>query len=171
MKKIIITEFMNESSLIKLKRKFEINYNEKLWQNTDEIDEIIKDYDGIIVRNKTRVNKHLIDAAKRLKFVGRLGVGLDNIDIEYCKSKKIHVQSATGMNAESVAEYVLTSAMALVKKIPILHEGTVKGEWPRTSILSEEIKCKTIGLIGFGSIGQKVYEQFSKMGRYLYKSG
>ena len=163
MKKIIITEFINESSLIKLKRKFEINYNEKLWQNAEKINEIIKDFDGLIVRNKTNVNKHLIDAGNKLKFIGRLGVGLDNIDVEYCKSKKIHVQPATGMNADSVAEYVLTSAMALIKKIPILHEGTIIGEWPRTTIQSEEIKCKTLGLIGFGSIGQKVYEQFSKI--------
>ena len=112
----------------------------------------------MIVRNKTQVNLKILENANNLKFIGRLGVGLDNINTENCKIKNIHVQPATGMNAVSVAEYVLSSSMSLIKKIPMFHAGTVKGEWPRTTIKSEEINQKCIGVIGFGTIGKKVAE-------------
>ena len=96
-------------------------------------------FDGIIVRNKTSLDEKILINASNLKFIGRLGVGLDNIDTEFCKTKNIHVQPATGMNADSVAEYVISSSMTLIKKIPMFHQGTIKGDWPRTTIKSAEI--------------------------------
>ena len=156
--KILITEFINQNSLNNLNNKFEVKYNEKLWENIDELNHIIVDYDGLIVRNKTQVNLNLLKKGSNLKFIGRLGVGLDNIDTKYCKLKNIHVQPAAGMNADSVAEYVVSSSMSLIKKIPMFHNGTAKGEWPRTTIKSAEIKQKCLGIIGFGTIGKKVAE-------------
>ena len=158
MTKILISEFINQESLDNLNKKFDVKYDEKLWENNKELEEIIKNYDGLIVRNKTRVNLSILNNANNLKFIGRLGVGLDNIDTENCKVKNIHVQPATGMNADSVAEYVLSSSMSLIKKIPMFHSGTVKGEWPRTTIKSAEINQKCLGVIGFGTIGKKVAE-------------
>ncbi len=162
--KILITEFINKSSLDDLNNNFEIKFDEKLWEKEEELLEIIKDYDGLIVRNKTQVNKNILSNAKNLKFVGRLGVGLDNIDTEFCKSKNIHVQPATGMNADSVAEYVISSSMFLIKKIPMFHNGTVKGNWPRTTIKSAEINGKCIGIVGLGTIGRKVADYSLKNG-------
>ena len=162
--KILITEFINKNSLDDLNNNFEIKFDEKLWEKEKELLEIIKDYDGLIVRNKTQVNKNILSNAKNLKFIGRLGVGLDNIDTEFCKSKNIHVQPATGMNADSVAEYVISSSMSLLKKIPMFHHGTVKGEWPRTTIKSAEINGKCIGIVGFGTIGRKVADYSLKNG-------
>ena len=162
--KILITEFINKSSLDDLNNNFEIKFDEKLWEKEEELLEIIKDYDGLIVRNKTQVNKNILSNAKNLKFVGRLGVGLDNIDTEFCKSKNIHVQPATGMNADSVAEYVISSSMFLIKKIPMFHNRTVKGNWPRTTIKSAEINEKCIGIVGFGTIGRKVADYSLKNG-------
>ena len=104
MTKILITEFINQDSLNDLKKKFEVKYDDKLCENNKELKKIIKDYDGLIVRNKTNVNSSILDNSNSLKFIGRLGVGLDNIDTEYCKNKNIQVQPATGMNADSVAE-------------------------------------------------------------------
>ena len=158
MTKILITEFINQESLDNLNKKFDVKYDEKLWENSKKLEEIIKDYDGLIVRNKTMVNLNILENANSLKFIGRLGVGLDNIDTENCKIKNIHVQPATGMNANSVAEYVLSSSMSLIKKIPMFHAGTIKGEWPRTKIKSAEINQKCLGVIGFGTIGRKVAE-------------
>ena len=158
MTKILITEFINQESLDNLNKKFDVKYDEKLWENSKKLEEIIKDYDGLIVRNKTMVNLNILENANSLKFIGRLGVGLDNIDTENCKIKNIHVQPATGMNANSVAEYVLSSSMSLIKKIKIFHAGTIKGEWPRTKIKSAEINQKCLGVIGFGTIGRKVAE-------------
>ena len=162
--KILITEFINQNSLDNLKKKFDIKYEEKLCENKLELEKIIKEYDGLIVRNKTQVNSDILKNASKLKFIGRLGVGLDNIDTEYCKNKDIHVQPATGMNADSVAEYVVSSSMSLIKKIPMFHSGTAKGEWPRTTIKSTEINQKNLGIIGFGTIGKKVAEYSSKNG-------
>ena len=164
MTKILITEFINNDSLNSLKEKFEIHFDEKLWDQPEGIIKLIKDFDGLIVRNKTQVTKDIIDHANSLKFIGRLGVGLDNIDTEYCKNKNIHVQPATGMNADSVAEYVVSSSMFLIKKIPMFHNGTIKGEWPRTTIKSTEIKQKNLGIIGFGTIGKKVSNYCSNLG-------
>jgi phosphoglycerate dehydrogenase-like enzyme len=164
MAKILITEFINQDSLNDLNRSFEIKFDEKLWEKKDELKEIIKDYDGLIVRNKTQVNKDILSNANNLKFIGRLGVGLDNIDTEFCKTKNIHVQPATGMNADSVAEYVISSSMTLIKKIPMFHHGTVNGDWPRTTIKSAEINGKCIGIVGFGTIGRKVADYSLKNG-------
>ncbi len=164
MTKILITEFINQDSLDNLKKNFDVLYNEQLCENKIELEKIIKDYDGLIVRNKTQLNSDLLKNTSILKFIGRLGVGLDNIDTEYCKSKNIHVQPATGMNADSVAEYVVSSSMSLIKKIPMFHNGTIKGEWPRTTIKSTEIKQKNLGIIGFGTIGKKVAEYSLKNG-------
>ncbi len=164
MTKILITEFINQNSLENLNKKFDVSYDEKLCEDEKEIIKIIGDYDGLIVRNKTQVNLDILKNAFKLKFIGRLGVGLDNIDTEYCKNKNIHVQPATGMNADSVAEYVVSSSMFLIKKIPMFHNGTIKGEWPRTTIKSTEIKQKNLGIIGFGTIGKKVAEYSLKNG-------
>tara|TARA_B100001057_G_C22779312_1_gene922981 strand:- start:623 stop:1546 length:924 start_codon:yes stop_codon:yes gene_type:complete len=164
MTKILITEFINQNSLDNLKKKFQIKYDEKIFEDKLKIENIIHNYEGLIVRNKTQVDSNVLKNAKKLKFIGRLGVGLDNIDIEFCKNKNIHVQPATGMNADSVAEYVVSSSMSLIKKIPMFHNGTIKGEWPRTIIMSTEINQKFLGIIGFGTIGKKVAEYCGKNG-------
>ena len=89
MTKILITEFINQDSLDNLKKNFDVLYNEQLCENKIELEKIIKDYDGLIVRNKTQLNSDLLKNTSILKFIGRLGVGLDNIDTEYCKNKNI----------------------------------------------------------------------------------
>ena len=162
--KILITEFINQNSINNLKKKFEIKYDEKIYENKLKLENIIHNYEGLIVRNKTQVDSNVLKKAKKLKFIGRLGVGLDNIDTEFCKNKNIHVQPATGMNADSVAEYVISSSMSLIKKIPMFHNGTIKGQWPRTTIRSAEINQKFLGIIGYGTIGKKVAKFCSKNG-------
>lgn len=164
MTKILITEFINKSSLNNLEKNFEVHYDEKLWNQTEKLIKSIKDFEGLIVRNKTKVTKDLLDKAYNLKFVGRLGVGLDNIDTDYCKNKEIYVQLATGMNADSVVEYVVSCSLSLIKKIPLLNNSTTKGEWPRTKIKSEEINGKNLGIIGYGHIGKKVSKYCSNLG-------
>ena len=156
MKKILITEFMNPESVKALKKKFRVDYDKSLWKNEKKIANIISVYSGIIVRNKTQINNKILNKANNLKFIGRLGVGLDNINLNICKKKNIHIQPATGMNADSVAEYVISSSLHLIKNISLLHHGTKKGLWPRTSFISKELRGKILGLIGFGTIGKKV---------------
>jgi len=154
--KILITEFMEDKSLEILKTNFEVTVDQDLSTNSNELKKIISNFDALIVRNKTQVNKEVLENATNLKFVGRLGVGLDNINTEYCKRNNIHVQPATGMNADSVAEYVINTSLSLLKNIPLIHQETSIGNWPRTSISSRELKGKTIGMLGFGLIAKKV---------------
>lgn len=156
MKNILITEFMNEDSVNLLKKNFYVNYDKTMFESEEKIKKEISNCEAIIVRNKTQLQKSILDNALNLKFVGRLGVGLDNIDKEYCEKKNIHVQTATGMNADSVAEYVIGSSLYLIKNIILFDNNTKKGLWPRSSFTSNELKDKIFGLIGFGAIGKKV---------------
>ena len=156
MKNILITEFMNEDSVNLLKKNFYVNYDKTMFESEEKIKKKISNCEAIIVRNKTQLRKSILDNALNLKFVGRLGVGLDNIDKEYCEKKNIHVQTATGMNADSVAEYVIGSSLYLIKNIILFDNNTKKGLWPRSSFTSNELKDKIFGLIGFGAIGKKV---------------
>ncbi len=156
MKNILITEFMNEDSVNLLKKNFYVNYDKTMFESEEKIKKEISNCEAIIVRNKTQLQKYILDNALNLKFVGRLGVGLDNIDKEYCEKKNIHVQTATGMNADSVAEYVIGSSLYLIKNIILFDNNTKKGLWPRSSFTSNELKDKIFGLIGFGAIGKKV---------------
>ena len=154
--KILITEFMEAKSVDMLKRNFEVTVDKSLSLNHNELKKKISNFDILIVRNKTQVNKEILANASSLKFIGRLGVGLDNIDTEYCRNNNIHVQPATGMNADSVAEYVINSSLSLLKNVPLMHQETSLGNWPRTSISSRELNGKIFGLMGFGLIAKKV---------------
>ena len=154
--KILITEFMETKSVEMLKRNFDITVDKSLSLNHNELKKIISNFDILIVRNKTQVNKEILANASSLKFIGRLGVGLDNIDTEYCRNNNIHVQPATGMNVDSVAEYVINSSLSLLKNVPLMHQETFMGNWPRTSISSRELNGKIFGLMGFGLISKKV---------------
>ena len=140
--KILITEFMEDKSVEMLKSNFDITVDLNLSVNNNQLKKIISNFDILIVRNKTQVNKEILKNATSLKFIGRLGVGLDNIDTEYCKNNNIHVQPATGMNAESVAEYVINTSLSLLKNVPLMHQETSLGNWPRTSISSRELMSK-----------------------------
>ena len=156
MKKVLITEFMEQDSVDKMSENFDVTYDTSLHENQAKLSSLISNTDAVIVRNKTQLTEDLLSKAEQLTFVGRLGVGLDNIDMDYCSNNGIFVQPATGMNADSVAEYVITCSLSLLKNIPIAHHGTSSGQWPRTSIESRELGRKTLGLLGFGVIGKKV---------------
>jgi len=156
MYKVLVTEFMDLVSLEKIQKHFEVITDLECSTNKEKLVDFIKDVDAVVVRNKTQLTNEILTQANKLKFVGRLGVGLDNIDTIYCKKNNIHVQPATGMNADSVAEYVISSALSLLKNVPIADLETKKGNWPRNKVICRELKDKTIGLLGFGLIGKKV---------------
>ena len=153
---ILITEFIDPKALKILSKDFNVIYKKDIWENSDYLIREINKFEGIIVRNKTNLNQSILEKAENLKYIGRLGVGLDNIDTEYCKKNNIFVQPATGMNADSVAEYVISSSLSLLKKTKLINEKTQSGQWPRTSITTNELKGKILGLIGFGDIAKKV---------------
>jgi (S)-sulfolactate dehydrogenase len=109
---------------------------------------------ALVVRNRTQVNQALLDAAPRLKVVGRLGVGLDNIDMAACEKRGVVVCPATGANDDSVAEWVIASLMLLLRNAFQSRAAMLAGAWPRQQSMGSETAGKTIGLIGFGSIAR-----------------
>ena len=153
--KVIITEFMDEAAVEELKAGFDTHYDAALVDQRPAMLAMLADADALIVRNRTKVDIALLDAAPGLRVVGRLGVGLDNIDVAACEARGIAVIPATGANAGAVAEYVIGTAMALLREAYTRSAETGAGKWPRSALSNgREIAGKTLGLIGFGGIGQ-----------------
>ncbi|TMH57294.1 MAG: 3-phosphoglycerate dehydrogenase, partial [Betaproteobacteria bacterium] len=147
-----------------LQRRFVTTYDAELVNRRDELLRAVADADALIVRNKTRVDSELVAAASKLRIVGRLGVGLDNIDLPACEARGIQVIPATGANALAVAEYVISTAMLLLRGAYASTPAVAAGEWPRASLANgRELAGKTLGVVGFGSIGR----QTTHLGRAL----
>ncbi|MBB5216111.1 hydroxyacid dehydrogenase [Parapusillimonas granuli] len=153
--KIIISEFMDTAAVDQLRSGFEVVYDPALVDRPDDLRAAVAGAQGLIVRNRTQVGGELLAAAGGLKVVGRLGVGLDNIDTKVCTDRGIKVIPATGANSRAVAEYVIASAMMLLRGGFLASADVLRGDWPRTR-LSEgrESGGKTLGLVGFGGIGR-----------------
>jgi (S)-sulfolactate dehydrogenase len=153
--KIVICEFMDEPSVNALRERFDVVYDPALVDRPSELLGQLADADALVVRNRTQVRGGLLEAAPRLRVVGRLGVGLDNIDVPACRARAIEVIPATGANALAVAEYVITSCMLLLRGTWLSTAAVAAGEWPRTALSDgRESAGKTLGLVGFGGIGQ-----------------
>jgi (S)-sulfolactate dehydrogenase len=125
----------------------------------------MQNIDALIVRNLTQVNEEILLASPNLKVVGRLGVGLENIELPACAKRNIKVIPATGANAESVAEYVVGAAVALTRGFIPATISTLKGEWPRPRFSGyHEFLGQTLGIVGFGSIGRVVAKKAHAFG-------
>lgn len=151
---IVITEFMDEAAVAALKARYEVHHDPDLFGKPDELAKLIADVPALIVRNQTNVRGPVLEAAKALKVVGRLGVGLDNIDMDACEARGIKVFPATGANSLSVVEYVIGSAMMLLRGAYFANAAMVAGEFPKTKLIGREIAGKRLGLVGFGAIAR-----------------
>jgi len=155
MARIVISEFIDERVLPALRGKHEVVYDPKLVDDAPRLRAEAATADALIVRNRTQVSGELLVALGRCKVIGRLGVGLDNIDVPGCEARGMQVIPAAGANALSVAEYVVASAMLLLRGTYQSTAAVAAGQWPRNALSSgRETAGKTLGLIGFGSIGQ-----------------
>jgi (S)-sulfolactate dehydrogenase len=162
--RIVISEFMDEAAVAALASRHATVYDASLVDSRDELAARLADADALIVRNRTQVDAGLLAAAPRLRVVGRLGVGLDNIDVSACKARGIAVIPATGANALAVAEYVIGVAMVLLRGAYFATTEVAAGKWPRAALSSgREIAGKTLGIVGFGGIGRLT----ARLGRAL----
>ncbi len=130
----------------------------------DELPKHVEDLDAIIIRSATKVRKEFIDAAKNLKVIGRAGVGLDNVDVDYAKSKGIKVLNTPGATSISVAELVIGLILAVMRKIAYADRGMRRGEWPKKKCKGIEMYGKTLGIIGIGRIGREVAKRARAFG-------
>jgi len=155
--RIVISEFMDEAAVARLAGVHSTHYDENLVDRRGELKAHLADADALIVRNRTRVDVELLEAAPRLRVVGRLGVGLDNIDVAACAARGIEVIPALGANTLAVAEYVVGTAMLLLRGAYGSTAAVAAGEWPRGALSNgREIAGKTLGIVGFGAIGRAV---------------
>jgi (S)-sulfolactate dehydrogenase len=153
--RIVICEFIDERALPALRAAHDVVYDPKLVDDKPRLMDLAATADAIVVRNRTQVRGELLAALKQCRIVGRLGVGLDNIDVPACEARGMKVIPATGANALSVAEYVIASAMLLLRGAYQSTGAVAAGQWPRNALSNgRETAGKILGLIGFGSIGQ-----------------
>jgi (S)-sulfolactate dehydrogenase len=155
MARIVISEFMDEAAVAQLRAAHEVLYDARLVDDPARLQREAASADGLVVRNRTQVRGELLAALAQCKVVGRLGVGLDNIDMPGCAARGMQVIPATGANALSVAEYVVGTAMLLLRGAYQSSAAVAAGQWPRNALSSgREVGGRRLGLVGFGSIGQ-----------------
>ena len=142
---IVITEFMDEEAIRGLLASHDVVYDPALVDRRDELLAAVAKADALIVRNRTRVDAALLDGAPKLKAVGRLGVGLDNIDVEACKARGIAVYPATGANDVAVVEWVIAAMLVLLRGAFAATGSVIAGEWPRTKLMGREADGQAAG--------------------------
>ncbi|MEM7566089.1 MAG: hydroxyacid dehydrogenase [Pseudomonadota bacterium] len=148
---VVIAEFMDQAAVDDLSATHDVLYDPALVDDPERLAREVPPARGLIVRNRTQVRGPLLEAAGALRVVGRLGVGLDNIDVAACEARGIRVAPATGANDTAVAEYVVCAVMMLLRGAFQAREAMEAGEWPRGRLMGREVAGARLGLIGFGA--------------------
>ncbi|MGI6553464.1 MAG: hydroxyacid dehydrogenase [Bacillota bacterium] len=153
--KVVVTEFIWPEGLEILAEIGQVIYDPYLWRS-ELLFEAVSDADGLIVRNQTKVTRNLLQSASRLKVIGRLGVGLDNIDLQAAREKGVPVVFARNCNAISVAEYVFACVLSFARRPLEATAEVKKGNWDRQRFTGMELFGKILGLVGVGEIGTRL---------------
>ena len=163
--RIVISEFMDQPAVDRLAARFDVDYRPRLVDDSAALARALAPAHGWIVRNRSPVRGELLRAAAQLRVIGRLGVGLDNIDVAACAARGIEVIPATGANAESVAEYVVCAAMVLLRAAFFSTRAVEAGTWPRQTLSQgREVAGKVMGIVGYGNIGQLTARKAEALG-------
>jgi D-3-phosphoglycerate dehydrogenase len=156
MNRILITEWMPEDFLNAIKELGEVSYFPDLYKSPILLRQLLHNKNILIVRNKTNVDKDLIESADGLEMVGRYGSGVDNIDTMALSEKNIKLAAGHGGNADSVAEHTIGMLIALSRKLNLADKHVKSGGWKREGFVGREINGKTLGIVGLGQIGSRV---------------
>jgi D-3-phosphoglycerate dehydrogenase len=152
--KVLVKEKIADSGVELLREHFDVDLGMEM--SGKELAEAIAGYDAILIRSATKMTADLIERAERLKVIGRAGTGVDNVDIPAATRRGIIVANAPESNSVAAAEHTLALALALFRNVPQAHHTLVEGRWDRASFKGSELYGKTLGVIGFGRIGQLV---------------
>jgi len=161
---IVITEFMDRDAVARLAAVHETLYDPKLVDDPATLSAALQGVRALVVRNRTQVTAALLDAGTDLACVGRLGVGLDNIDLDACAARDVVVYPATGANDDAVAEYAVTAAATLLRGAFFAGDAMRAGDWPRQALMGREIAGKTFGVVGFGRIARATVKRAAALG-------
>jgi D-3-phosphoglycerate dehydrogenase len=152
--RVLVKERIAQAGIELLSQHFQVDV--EIEMPADQLSERIGEYDALIVRSATRVDADLLARAERLKVVGRAGTGVDNVDVAEATRRGIIVANAPGSNMVSAAEHAIGLLLALARNIPQAHAALVQGRWERSRFGGVELQGKTLGVLGFGRIGQLV---------------
>lgn len=164
MYRILVSDKLGVAALERLQEFDDVAVDVKTGLGHDQLLEIIPDYDALIVRSGTKVTADLLAAAKRLRVVGRAGVGVDNIDVRAASMNGIVVMNTPGANSMATAELTLALMLAAGRNIPQAHASLKSGEWRRGDFVGTQLHGKTLGVIGFGRVGKLVAERAKAFG-------
>jgi len=155
--RILVADKISDDALILLKNSsFEYEFKPDI--SPVELLSVIASYDALIVRSRTKVTKEVLMKGRKLRVIGRAGVGVDNIDIDTAKSRNITVLNTPNALTNAVAEFTLALMLDLARKIPGADSTMKEGKWEKGKFVGTELKGKTYGTIGIGKIGQRVAE-------------
>ena len=157
--KVLVSDDLSEQGVEVFRNAQGIEVDVKIGLKPDELKAIIGNYDGLAVRSATKVTKEIIEAAARLKVIGRAGSGTDNIDKEAATKKGIVVMNTPGGNTVTTAEHALSMLMALARSIPQATASMRAKKWEKKKFMGTEIYNKTLGVIGMGKIGSVVADR------------
>lgn len=161
--KVLVTDPTSKDGLeVLLDKGIQYDYRPEI--SRDELLEIAGEYDAFLVRGATKVNKELLEKGKKLKAIGRIGVGLDNIDVEAANERGIQVVNAGDAPANSVAELTIGLMCSLVRNIPYGDKKMKEGEYAKKECFGMTLAGKNLGVVGFGNIGSRVGKIASAMG-------
>ncbi len=152
--KVLVKEEIAESGVDLLRADFDVELG--LEMSDEDLADRIGEFDGVVIRSATKLNAHLIARGSRLKVIGRAGTGVDNVDVAAATKRGIVVVNAPESNSVAAAEHTLALVLALFRNVPQAHASLVQGEWARSRFGGHELYGKTLGVIGFGRIGQLV---------------
>ncbi len=157
MTKVLVAEKIGASGIDLLREHFEVDT--AFDQEDFDLRARIGEYDGILIRSATQMTPDLIEAGSRLRVIGRAGVGVDNVDVPAASKRGILVVNAPQSNVVTAAEHTLAMLLALARNVPQAHAALTAGEWARSRYSGVELMDKTLGILGFGRIGQLVAER------------
>lgn len=164
MAEIVVCEFMDEEIARDGFKGRDLLFDPALVDAPERLAASVEDAKALVVRNRTQVRGALLERAAALTVVGRLGVGLDNIDLKACEARGIEVCPASGANDLSVAEYVVTAAMVLRRGAWVSTDAVISGAWPRNRLIGRELSGATLGLVGFGAIARETAARAAALG-------
>jgi D-3-phosphoglycerate dehydrogenase len=159
--RVLVSDPLAEEGVGILKKACEVDVKTDLPE--DQLISIIGDYDALLVRSGTEVTAKVIEAAKRLRFIGRAGAGVDNIDTDAATRKGIIVANAPEGNTLAATEHTMAMMQALARNIPQANASLKKKEWKRSKFMGVELNEKTLGIVGFGRIGREVAKRARAM--------
>ncbi|WP_407159006.1 phosphoglycerate dehydrogenase [Bradyrhizobium sp. STM 3557] len=155
--KVLISDALSPAAVqIFRDRGIEVDFQPNLGKDKDKLADIIGDYDGLAIRSATKATAKIIERAKRLKVIGRAGIGVDNVEIPAATAKGIIVMNTPFGNSITTAEHAITLMLALAREIPQADASTQAGKWEKNRFMGVEITGKTLGVIGCGNIGSIV---------------